>query len=384
MTAKTGPLSGLKVIEMAGLGPAPMCAMLLADLGATVIRVDRRTPADLGIQRPRKYDLLLRNRDVIGVDLKDPAAIELVLTLVDKADILLEGFRPGVMERLGLGPDVALGRNGRLVYGRVTGYGQDGPLAQAAGHDLNYVAMAGAIAALGRPGQKPTVPISVIGDYGGGSLYLAFGVLAALFETGRSGKGQVVDAAMVDGVASLQTIFLGLLGAGMWQGERGNNLLDGGAHFYEVYECADGEFISVAAVEQRFYDELLERLEISAEQIGPHTDPHNWPKGKAILAERFKRRPRAEWCEILEGTDVCFAPVLSWGEAAKHPHLQQRGTFCEIEGVLQPAVAPRFSRTAPGAPVGPKEITSRNNTAALEQWLDADAVEALRRAGTIS
>lgn len=384
MTTKTGPLRGLKVIEMAGLGPGPMCAMLLADLGATVIRVDRRVPADLGIKRPRKYDLLLRNRDVIGVDLKDPAAIELVLTLAETADILLEGFRPGVMERLGLGPEIALGRNPRLVYGRVTGYGQEGPLAQAAGHDLNYVAMAGAIAALGRPGQKPTVPINVIGDYGGGSLYLAFGVLAALFEVGRSGKGQVVDAAMVDGVASLQTLFLGLQGAGMWGGERGNNLLDGGAHFYEVYECADGEFISVAAVEQRFYDELLQHLEIPAEQIGPHTDPANWPNGKALFAERFKRRTRVEWCTLLEGTDVCFAPVLSWKESAQHPHLKQRGTFCEIDGVLQPAAAPRFSRTVPGVPVGPKEITSENNIVALEQWLDADAVEALRRAGTIS
>jgi alpha-methylacyl-CoA racemase len=384
VTTKTGPLRGLKVIEMAGLGPAPMCAMLLADLGATVIRIDRRVPADLGIKRPRKYDLLLRNRDVIGVDLKDPAAIELVLKLVDKADILLEGFRPGVMERLGLGPDIALSRNPRLVYGRVTGYGQDGPLAQAAGHDLNYVAMAGAIRTLGRPGQKPTVPISVIGDYGGGSLYLAFGVLAALFEARGSGKGQIVDAAMVDGVASLQTIFLGLQGAGMWRGERGNNLLDGGAHFYEVYECGDGEFISVAAVEQRFYDELLQHLGISADEIGPHTDPNNWPKGKALFTERFKRRTRAEWCAILEGTDVCFAPVLSWDEAAQHPHLKERGTFCEIEGVLQPAVAPRFSRTVPNAPVGPKEITSQNNIVALEHWLDQDSVEALRRAGTIT
>jgi alpha-methylacyl-CoA racemase len=384
VTTRTGPLRGLKVIEMAGLGPAPMCAMLLADLGATVIRVDRRAPADLGIKRPRQYDLLLRNRDVIGVDLKDPAAVELVLRLVDQADLLLEGFRPGVMERLGLGPEVALGRNPRLVYGRVTGYGQDGPLAQAAGHDLNYVAMAGALRTLGRPGQKPTVPISVIGDHGGGALYLAFGLLAALFEANGSGQGQVVDAAMVDGVASLQTIILGLRAAGMWQGERGNNLLDGGAHFYEVYECAGGEFISVAAVEQRFYDQLLERLEIPAGQIGPHTDPASWRKGKAILAERFKRRTRAQWCEILEGTDVCFAPVLSWEEAARHPHMKERGTFCDIDGVLQPAPAPRFSRTVPGAPVAPKEITAGNNTAALEQWLGQETVEALRRAGTIA
>lgn len=384
MNTRAGPLSGLKVIEMAGLGPAPMCAMLLADLGASVIRVDRQVPNDLGIKRPRKYDLMLRSRDVIGVNLKDPAAIELVLELVAKADILLEGFRPGVMERLGLGPDIALQRNPRLVYGRVTGYGQEGPLSQAAGHDLNYVAMAGALHTMGRPGQKPTVPISVIGDYGGGSLYLAFGVLAALWESQRSGKGQVVDAAMVDGVASLQTIFLGLQGAGMWSGERGQNLLDGGAHFYEVYECADGEFISIAAVEQRFYDELIRRLDVPPDEIGAQMDPQNWERGKAVFTERFKRRPRAEWCSLLEGTDVCFAPVLSWKEAAQHPHLKARRTFCEVDGVLQPAVAPRFSRTVPGEPVGPREISSDSNTAALTQWLDAESVERLRRAGTIA
>lgn len=382
--SRRGPLSGLKVVEMAGLGPAPMCAMLLADLGATVIRVDRKAPADLGLKRPRKYDLLLRNRDVIGVDLKDPAAVALVMDLIADADVLLEGFRPGVMERLGLSPDACLARQPRLVYARITGWGQDGPLAQAAGHDLNYVALTGLINALGRQGQPPTVPLSVIGDFGGGALYAVLGIMAGVYEAGRSGLGQVVDAAMVDGVVSLQTIFLGMFGAGMWNPQRGSNPIDSGSHFYEVYQCADGKWVSVAAVEERFYLRLLEILEIDPADLGEQMDRSSWPRAKAILAQRFRQQTRDEWCARLEGTDACFAPVLSWAEAPRHPHLQARGSFCEIDGVVQPAVAPRFSRTVPPEPTLPREITPEHTQEALAKWFSAEKIEALRAAGVVS
>jgi len=330
-----GPLAGIKMVELAGLGPAPMCAMLFADLGATVIRIERKAPIDLGLKRPRKYDLLLRSRPAIAVDLKTREGVELVLDLVQQADVLIEGFRPGVMERLGLGPDICLGRNARLVYGRVTGWGQEGPLAQAAGHDLNYVALTGAINAMGRRGEPPVIPLSMIGDFGGGALYLAFGMLAALLEARQSGKGQVVDAAMVDGVASMQTIFLGMHAAGLWRDERGTNATDSGSHFYQVYECADGKWICVAALEDRFYAELLRRMGIEPGSIGAQMDPANWPQAQAILAARFKQKTRAEWCALLEGTDACFEPVLSWREAPSHPHLSERQTFCEIDGVVQ-------------------------------------------------
>jgi alpha-methylacyl-CoA racemase len=382
--ASPGPLAGLKVVEMAGLGPAPMTAMLLADLGATVIRIDRKVSTDLGIKRPRKFDLLLRNRDIIGVDLKEQGAVDLVLELVHAADVLIEGFRPGVMERLGLGPERCLQLKPSLVYGRVTGWGQSGPLAQAAGHDLNYVALTGAINAMGRKGEAPTVPLSLIGDFGGGALYLAFGVMAALFEAAKSGKGQVVDAAMVDGAISLQTIFLGMHAAGIWSKDRGNNLTDSGSHFYDVYQCKDGEWISVAALEQRFYDQLLSALNINASDIGPHQDPKNWEKGKALFAARFKEKTREEWCKILEGTDTCFAPVLSWDEAAQHPHLKERQSFCEIDGVVQPAVAPRFSRSAPNLPRPPQNISAENSRAALSNWLPAHRIEALFSADVVA
>jgi alpha-methylacyl-CoA racemase len=380
----SGPLAGVRVVEMAGLGPAPMTAMMLADMGATVIRIDRKVAADLGMKRPRKYDLLLRNRDVIGVDLKDPGAVALVLELIQSADALIEGFRPGVMERLGLGPEVCINRNQRLVYGRVTGWGQSGPLAQAAGHDLNYVALTGAINAIGRRGQAPTVPLSVIGDFGGGGMYLAFGILAGIIEARQSGKGQIVDAAMVDGVISLQSIFLGMHAAGLWHSERGTNPTDSGSHFYEVYQCADGKWISVAALEKRFYARLLQLLEIDAADIGDHLDPANWSKGKELFAARFRQQTRAQWCELLEGSDACFAPVLSWDEAAEHPHLKERGSFCEVDGVIQAAVAPRFSRSQPAQPTPPKEITSDNNQHALAKWLTSDTIAALRAAGTIA
>lgn len=379
-----GPLAGIKVVEIAGLGPAPMCAMLLADLGATVIRIDRKVPADLGLKRPRKFDLLLRNRDIVGVDLKQPGAVALVLDLVEQADVLIEGFRPGVMERLGLGPDVCLARNPRLVYGRVTGWGQSGPLAQAPGHDLNYVALTGLIGALGRRGQPPTVPLSVIGDFGGGALYLALGILAAVLEARQSGQGQIIDAAMVDGVISLQTIFIGMFGAGMWNPERGTNPIDSGSHFYEVYECADGAWVSVAAVEERFYNALLSLMDIDPADFGDRHDPACWPGAKEVLAARFRQRTRDQWCALLEGTDACFAPVLSWAEAPNHPHLKQRGSFCEVDGVVQPSVAPRFSRTVPPPPTLPKDISPGNNQEALSKWLAPEVIASLRASGTLA
>jgi alpha-methylacyl-CoA racemase len=378
-----GPLAGIKVVEIAGLGPAPMCAMLLADLGATVIRIERKDPVDLGLKRPRKYDLLLRSRPAIAVDLKTPDGVDLVLKLVQRADALIEGFRPGVMERLGLGPEVCFVRNPRLVYGRVTGWGQSGPLAQAAGHDINYVALTGAINAMGRRGEPPVVPLNVIGDFGGGALYLAFGVLAAIIEARQSGAGQVVDAAMVDGVSSLLTGFFGMYAAGLWRDDRGTNATDSGSHFYQVYECADGLWVSVAALEGRFHKELLTRLGIEPDAIGEQMDPETWPTAKALLAARFKTKTRAEWCALLEGTDACFAPVLSWHEAPSHPHVRERGTFCEIDGVVQPAVAPRFSRSTPKAPTLPQDVTPEGTGRALAAWLGPDEIAALRAAGTV-
>lgn len=377
-----GPLAGVKIVELSGLGPGPMCAMLLADLGATVLRITRKEPVKLGVPRPLKYDLMFRNRKTIALDLKDSGAIETVLDLIENADALIEGYRPGVTERLGLGPDVCLARNPRLVYGRMTGWGQTGPLAQAAAHDLNYIAVTGVLNAIGSK-RKPAVPLTVIGDYAGGGLYLALGLLSAIIEARTSGKGQVVDAAIVDGTVSLATMPIGLRGAGIISEQREDNIVDGGAFFYDVYECADGKFISVAPVEERFYEVLLEKLGIPKEEIGKHLDRKNWEKGRAILAERFKQKTRQEWCELLEGTDACFAPVLSWDEAPNHPHLRERGTFIEVEGVTQPAPAPRFSRSVPETPFAPKPVTPQNTDDALADWLDASKIAALRNAGII-
>ena len=334
-----GPLAGIKIVELTGIGPGPMCAMLLADLGATVLRIDRPEPSDLGVPRPLRYDLLLRGRKCLAVDLKHPDGKALALRLIEHADALIEGFRPGVTERLGLGPEDCLARNPRLVYGRVTGWGQEGPLAQAAGHDLNYIALAGAAHAFGRHGQPPTPPLNLIGDFGGGALYLAFGVVCGILEAQRSGRGQIVDAAMVDGAASLMTAFFGMMAAGLGSHERGTNILDTGAHFYEVYECADGRWISVAAIEGKFYAELLRRLDIDAATLPQQMDREYWPEAKARLAALFKTRTRDEWCALLEGTDACFAPVLTTDEAPHHPHNAMRRTYVEIDGIVQPAPA---------------------------------------------
>lgn len=373
-----GPLVGVSVVELAGIGPGPLAAMFLADLGATVIRVDRLEPSGLGVSRPIEYDLALRNRKSIRVDLKDPGGVALVLDLVAKADAFIEGFRPGVTERLGIGPDACLARNPRLVYGRVTGWGQNGPLAQSAGHDINYIALTGLLDAIGRAGQPPTVPLNVIGDYAGGALYLAFGLVSAILEARNSGKGQVVDAAMVDGVASLMTVLIGLRHAGQGRGPRGTNFLDSGAPFYDVYECADGRFVSVGPIEQKFYQKLLQALEIAPEELGEQWDATQWPRAKAILASRFKRRTREEWEQVFQGQDVCFAPVLDLDEAAAHPHLRERSTYIEVDGVLQPGPGPRFSRTTLASPSPPAGLTTENAIDALRNWFSPEEIEAYR------
>ena len=362
-----GPLAGVRVIEMAGIGPAPFCGMLLADMGAEVVRVDRLTPSDLGIETPVKYDLFNRNKQSVAIDLKSADGVATALRLIEKADILIEGFRPGVMEKLGLGPDACLAANPRLVFGRMTGWGQDGPLAQAAGHDLNYIALTGALAAIGRNGQVPAVPLNLIGDFGGGALYLAMGVLAASIEAGRSGRGQVVDAAIVDGTASLMTMFHSFLQMGAWATERGVNIIDGGAPFYDVYETSDGKFVSVAAVEAKFYGELVERMGLARDSLPRQHDRKHWPELRARFAETFKSRTRDEWCKLLEGSDACFAPVLDLVECQSHAHIAARNIHQNIDGVINPAPAPRFSRT-PGGIAHPATTAGADTFAVLERW----------------
>ncbi len=377
-----GPLAGMKVIEMAGIGPGPMAAMLLADLGATVLRIDRTVPSGLGRPRPLRFNLALRGRKAIAVDLKDPKAMAFVLDLIADADVLIEGFRPGVMERLGLGPDVCLGRNAGLVYGRMTGWGQEGPLSQAAAHDLNYIALTGALNAIGRRDGPPTPPLNLVGDFGGGSLYLVFGIMCALFERQRSGKGQVVDAAIVDGAASLVTSHFGLHAAGLMR-ERGCGPTDSGSHFYDNYQCSDGKWVSIGAIEGKFYDELLERMGLTHEQLGEQWDEDNWVRAKEIMAARVKEKTRDEWVALLEGTDVCFAPVLSFDEAPLHPHARARNAFVEIDGVPQPAPAPRFSRTQPDTPAPPEAAGPENVDAALAGWVSPARVAELREQGVL-
>jgi alpha-methylacyl-CoA racemase len=375
-----GPLGGFRIVEFAGIGPAPMCAMLLADLGADIVRVDRLEPSGLGVQSPEKYKLLHRSRPAVTIDLKHRDGIALALGLIAKADALIEGFRPGVMERLGLGPEPCLAGNPRLVYGRMTGWGQTGPLAPTAGHDLDYIALAGVLHAVGRESQKPTPPLNLVGDFGGGALYLAMGLLAALLETSRSGKGQVVDAAMIEGAASLLTPFFGLYAAGQMKLERGVNMLDSGAFFYETYECADGQYVAVAAIEPKFYAELLARLELDPAALPGQGDRARWPEGKAKLAARFKTKSRDEWVRLFEGGDACVAPVLSLAEAPRHPHAMARGSFVAVDGVVQPVPAPRFSRTANATPAAPLPP----NADALRGWgIAATEIARLKSAGVV-
>jgi alpha-methylacyl-CoA racemase len=375
---RSGPLTGIRVVELAGIGPAPFAAMLLADLGADVIRLDRPGPQAMPVPVPSHADLLRRGRPSVVLDLKHPDGLATARALVAHADVLIEGYRPGVAERLGLGPDECLTLNPRLVYGRMTGWGQDGPLAQSAGHDIGYIAITGALGAIGRAGGPPQVPVNLVGDFGGGAMYLVAGILAALVETRTSGRGQVVDAAIVDGTAHLSSLVVGLVAGGAWSGERGTNLLDTGAPFYDVYETSDGGWMAVGPLEQPFYDELARLLGLDG-SAPDRLDPKQWPALRALLADTFRTRTRAEWTDLFEGTDACVEPVLTFAEAPSHPHLAARGTFVEHLGVVQPAPAPRFSRT-PGALTTPPPRIGADTRSALSAWGVGD-VDALLASG---
>lgn len=362
-SGRSGPLASIRVIEFAGIGPGPHAAMLLADLGADVVRVQR--PGQLPDQ-DRNADVLLRGRRVVEANLKNPADRETILNLVAKADVIIEGFRPGVMERLGFGPADLQEVNPGLIYGRMTGWGQNGPRAQLAGHDMNYIALTGMLHAIGRADEKPTPPLNLVGDFGGGSMFLVVGILAALIERGVSGKGEVIDAAMVDGASVLGQMMWSFRGTGMWKDERGANLLDTGAPFYEVYETSDGKWMSVAPIEPQFYAQFLELLEIDAESLGLQIDASRWPETKARFAEAFKTKTRDEWTAVFDGTDACVAPILDFTEAPNDPHLAARGTLVEIDGVMQAQVAPRFSRSATQTPEPP----ARTATDPAALWND--------------
>ncbi len=357
-----GPLAGVRVLEFEAIGPAPFAGMLLADLGADVLLIDRPAAGDLGLTRERWYDVMMRGKRSVTLDLK--ANPQTALDLALRADVVIEGLRPGVMERLGLGPEVALAKNPRLVYGRMTGWGQEGPLAPRAGHDINYIALAGVLNAFGRKGEAPVPPLNLVGDFGGGGMLLACGVLAALIEAGRSGKGQVVDAAMVDGASLLAAMFSGFLKAGKWSETRGENVLDTGAPWYDTYETKDGKYVSIGAIEARFYDELLVRLGLPAM---PQHDRSGWDEMRKVFSRTFKTRTRDEWCRVFEGSDACFAPVLGWSEARTHPHALSRNAFLKVKDVEQPAPAPRFSRTPGEVRSGPPERGQDGETA-LSQW----------------
>lgn len=378
-----GPLQGLRVVELASIGPGPMCTMLLADLGADVIRIDRLEPSGLGVPMKARFDVNGRSRRSAALDLKSAAGVDAALRIVDRADVLIEGFRPGVAERLGLGPADCHARNPRLVYGRMTGFGQTGPLAQAAGHDLNYIALTGALDAIGPASGAPVPPLNLVGDYGGGALYLAFGLMAALFERQTSGRGQVVDAAMVDGAASLMSMFHGMLAAGGWSGPRGGNLLDGGAPFYGVYETADGQHVSIGSLEPKFYAEMVRRLGLDEKFLRLQGDVSQWPALREAIAAAVRERTRDEWSALLEGTDVCFAPVLKLGEAHRHPHAVARGTYVEVAGVVQPGPAPRFDRSVPGHPRPAPEIGAHTAEVLAECGFTADDIARLRTSGVI-
>ncbi|MBC54367.1 MAG: carnitine dehydratase [Gammaproteobacteria bacterium] len=358
-----GPLHGIKIIEMAAIGPVPFCGMMLADMGADIVRIDR-----LGSPVAHQDNPVNRGRRSIALDLKQPADLAIARSLIARADALLEGFRPGVMERLGLGPEQCQAENPKLVYGRMTGWGQTGPLAPAAGHDINYIALSGALHAMSRDGQPPSPPLNLIGDYGGGAMLLATGILAALLESSRSGRGQIVDAAMTDGSAALMSLFHGLQAAGNWRAEPGTNMLDGGAHFYNSYACADGKFISIGPIEPQFYATLLQLCQIDDPAFTAQMNASQWPALKQKLANIFSTRSRDEWCALLEGSDACFAPVLDTREAAAHPHNVARQTFIELNGITQAAPAPRFSRTPSGTP-GQPAAADEHRDAILREWI---------------
>ena len=375
-----GPLSGIRVLELEAIGPAPFAGMLLADMGADVLVVDRPASTDLGLKRERSLDVMMRGKRSVTLDLKSASAKELALQLIEKADVLIEGMRPGVMERLGLGPDKALERNPKLVYGRMTGWGQTGPLAVRAGHDINYIALAGVLHAFGRKGEAPVPPLNLIGDFGGGGMLLGFGVACALIETSRSGKGQVIDAAMIEGAALLAAMFSGLLAANTWSEERGANILDTGAPWYNVYETKDGKYVSVGAIEERFYKELLLRLQLNEKDLPQHDRP-KWPQMKSLFEKTFKAKTRDEWVKVFEGSDACFAPVLSWSEAPRHPHNRARSAYISVKRVEQPAPAPRFSRTPAEVLHPPPERGEGGKQALLDWGFTAQEVNHLKSRG---
>jgi len=383
MALKGGPLAGVRVVELAGIGPGPMCGMLLADMGAQVLLVERLEPANIGIERPRRYELSHRGKQSLAVDLKHADGVALVADLAAAADVLIEGFRPGTMERLGLGPQACMARHPGLVYGRMTGYGQDGPLHEVAGHDLNYLALSGALHALGPADGKPAAPLNLLADFAGGALNLAFGIACALVERNRSGLGQVIDASMVEGAALLMTSMFGMYAAGLHTAARGHNLLDGGAPHYATYACADGAYIAFAAIEPKFRAVFAERTGLPPEALARLDDPATWPKGRAMLAELFATRTRREWCQLLEDCDACVTPVLDRDEAPRHPHNAARGSFVVQDGVTQPAAAPRFSRT-PGAVAAAPPTRGAGGEATAAAWgLPAARLQALRAAGII-
>ena len=385
-----GPLTGLRVIELASIGPGPLCAMLLADLGAEVLRIDRTEPSGLGVPMDVKFDVSGRNRRSVALDIKQPAGRDAALRLIDRADVLIEGWRPGVAERLGLGPEACQARNPGLVFGRMTGFGQTGPLAQAAGHDLNYIALTGALHAIGAGSgggaagtDKPIPPLNLVGDYGGGALYLAFGLLAAIFERSRSGQGQVVDAAMVDGASSLMSIFFGMAASGAWNVEqRAANLLDGGAPFYDTYATADAKWVSIGALEPKFFAELVQRIGLDEKYLKRQYDRRCWPEMRQAITALIAAKTRDAWSALLEGTDVCFAPVLTLTEASAHRHALARGGHIEVGGVTQPAPAPRFSRSQPSPPTPAVKAGTHTDTVLAEAGFSPAEISALRAAGT--
>lgn len=374
-----GPLQGFKIIEIEGLGPAPFCGMMLADMGAEVISVTRRSDS-----ADRKAAIGERGKRSIALNLKSPDGVETLLKLCEGADALIEGFRPGVAERLGFGPDVLAERNPKLVYGRMTGWGQDGPLAHAAGHDINYISLSGALHAIGRKGEPPVPPLNLVGDFGGGGMFLAFGITCGLLEASRSGKGQVVDVSMVEGSAVLMHMMYSFMAQGFWQDERGSNMLDGAAHFYDSFETSDGKYVSIGSIEPQFYAQLIELAELDAEAFAPQMDMSQWPALKEQLAAKIKTKTRDEWCAIMEGTDVCFAPILSMGEVADHPHNKARESFLNTDGVLQPAPAPKFSRTRPEVKHLAKAAGSDTDAVLSEAGFSADDIAALKQAGALS
>jgi alpha-methylacyl-CoA racemase len=376
-----GPLAGIRVLEFEAIGPGPFAGMLLADMGADVLLVDRPGASELGLKRERWMDVMLRGRRSVTLDLKSPVAKGTALELVSRADALIEGFRPGVMERLGLGPDACLARNPKLVYGRMTGWGQDGPLAPRAGHDINYIALAGVLHAFGRKGEAPVPPLNLVGDFGGGGMLLGFGIACALLHAQKTGRGQVVDAAMVEGASLLAAMFAGFLAAKRWSEERGVNILDSGAPWYDTYETSDGKYVAIGAIEAKFYEDLLARLGLEPKSLPPQNERSGWPAMRKAFAAAFKSKTRDEWCAVFEGSDACFAPVLTFSEARAHPHNVARGSYVKVAGVDQPAPAPRFSATPPAVRREPPERGGGGGEALADWGFAAADLERLSGAG---